>query len=151
MGKNRAHVITLTAVLTWLMRVFGDQYVNPVAPIDVAPEDNPTNEPEADLIVLRKPYREYRNNNPLPEDLRLVVEISDSTVGFDLTKKAELYARAAIVEYWVADIPARRIVVHRNPERGSYRSITVYSETECVSPLTAPGSELPLRDVFSAD
>src|SRR5260370_978463 len=101
MGKNRPHVNVLIYVQDWLVRVFGMQYVNPESPIDVAPEDNPTNEPEPDLIVLARPSREFRNANPQPADLRLVVEISDSTLGFDLTVKAALYARAGIVEYWV--------------------------------------------------
>jgi hypothetical protein len=43
---------------------------------------------------------------PRPGDLRLAVEISDTTLGFDLTTKAELYARAGIVEYWVVDVAA---------------------------------------------
>ena len=41
MGKNRPHVNTLSLVYAWLLRVFGEQFVNPEAPIDVALEDNP--------------------------------------------------------------------------------------------------------------
>ena len=52
MGKNRPHVNSLTLLLGWLIEVFGLRHVNPEAPIDVAPEDNPSNEPEPDLIVL---------------------------------------------------------------------------------------------------
>lgn len=122
--------------------------MNPEAPIDVAPQDNPTNEPEPDLVVLVKPSREYQNANPQPGDLRLVVEISDTTVGFDLTAKAELYARAGIIEYWVVDIAARRLIVHRDPREGLYRSIAAYSEQESVSPLAAPGSPFNVADSF---
>src|SRR5579859_6250576 len=103
MGKKRPHVNALVAVQAWLVRTFGDQFVNPGAPIDVEPGDNPTNEPEPDLVVLTRPSREFRDANPTPSDPRLVVEISDSTLGFDLTIKAELYARAGIFEYWVVD------------------------------------------------
>jgi len=108
------------------VRTFGEQFVIPEAPIDVAPEDNPTNEPEPDLVVLAKPSREFQDANPRFGDLRLVVEISDSTLGFDLTTKAELYVRAGIVEYWVVDVAARRLVVHlerphRDPREGLYR------------------------------
>ena len=53
-GKKRLHVNTLTMLQGWLIQVFGLTFVNPEAPIDVAPEDNPTNEPEPDIIVLRK-------------------------------------------------------------------------------------------------
>ncbi len=60
LGKKRPHVNALVAVQAWLARTFGEQFVNPEAPIDVAPEDNPTNEPEPDLVVLAKPSREFR-------------------------------------------------------------------------------------------
>jgi hypothetical protein len=80
-GKKRPHVNALVAVQAWLVRTFGEQFVNPKAPIDGAPEDNPTNEPEPDLVVLSKPSREFRDANPRPTDLRLVVEISDFNLG----------------------------------------------------------------------
>lgn len=148
-GKKRTHVNALIAIQAWLIKVFGEQHVNPEAPIDVSPQDNPTNEPEPDLIVLERPSAAFQNANPRPDDLRLVVEISDTTLGFDLTSKAELYARAGIVEYWVFDIPARRLVVHRDPQNGLYRSVVVYSEQETVRPLASPGSEFRVGDAFS--
>jgi Uma2 family endonuclease len=148
MGKKRPHTNVMVIMHAWLLRVFGEQYVNQEAPIDVAPEDNPTNEPEPDLIVLSRPSREF-NDNPQPADLRLVVEISDSTLGFDLTTKARLYARARIVEYWVVDIPGRRIIVHRDPRDGQYHSVVAYSEQENVKPLAAPGHEFPVGSAFA--
>jgi Uma2 family endonuclease len=148
MGKNRPHTNVLILIQAWLVGVFGVQFVNPETPIDVAPEDNPTNEPEPDLIVLVKPSREYRAGNPRPEDLRLVVEISDSTLLFDLTTKAELYARAGIVEYWVFDINARGLVVHRDPREGRYASVTAYAEQETVSPLAAPDRTFRVAEAF---
>jgi len=148
MGKKRPHTNVMVIMHAWLLRVFGEQYVNQEAPIDVAPEDNPTNEPEPDLIVLTKPSREFKDN-PQPSDLRLVVEISDSTLGFDLTTKARLYARARIVEYWVVDIPGRRIIVHRDPPEGQYRSVIAYAEQESVKPLASPDGEFPVGSAFA--
>ena len=59
MGKNRPHVIALTFMLHWLQETFGRHFVNAEAPIDVSPGDNIWNEPEPDLIVLK------RNAQPL--------------------------------------------------------------------------------------
>jgi len=148
MGKKRPHAIATAVLHAWLLRVFGEQYVNQEAPIDVAPEDNPTNEPEPDLIVFTKSFREFKDN-PQPSDLRLVVEISDSTLAFDLTTKARLYAGARIVEYWVVDIPGRRIIVHRDPQAGQYRSVTAYAEQEGVRPLASPDQEFPVGSAFA--
>jgi Uma2 family endonuclease len=147
MGKKRPHANAIAVMHAWLLRVFGEKYVNQEAPIDVAPEDNPTNEPEPDLIVFSKPSREF-TANPQPSDLRLVVEISDSTLGFDLTTKARLYASARIIEYWVVDIPGRRVIVHRDPLEGRYRSVVAYAEQESLKPLASANRDLLVGSAF---
>jgi Uma2 family endonuclease len=147
-GKNRQHTNTLALVLEWMIQVFGGKYVNTETSIDVAPEDNPTSEPEPDIIVLARPTFEITEANPQPGEIRLVIEISDSTVGFDLTTKAGLYARAGISDYWVFDIPARRLIVHRDPRNGLYTSVAAYRPEEVVAPLAAPGHEFRVRDAF---
>jgi len=53
MGKKRPHVNALTLVHTWLVQVFGLQFVNAEAPIDVAPEDTSLN---CDLTVKAALY-----------------------------------------------------------------------------------------------
>ncbi len=120
----------------------------PEVPIDVAPEDNPPNEPEPDIIVTRQDLSHFDHFNPQPADLRLVVEISDSTLGFDLKVKARLYARAGIIEYRVLDVSVRHMIVHRQPQEGQYRSITSYEEHEPVAPLAAPTAQLRPGDLF---
>lgn len=148
MGKKRPHVIALNLLRTWLVATFGQSRVNSEAPINVAFEDNITSEPEPDLIVLNRDESELLHSNPHPADLLLVVEIADTTLGFDLTTKARLYARAQIAEYWVLDVSGRRMVVHRDPLEGRYRSVAGYAEDEFVAPLAAPASELRVREVI---
>jgi Uma2 family endonuclease len=132
----------------WLQSVFGKRFVNPSAPIDVSPEDNPSNEPEPDLIVLNRDFLSFRSSNPGPQDLHLVVEVADTTLNFDLTVKAALYARAGIAEYWVLDVSGRRLIVHRHPQSGKYTAILVYNEQEEVAPLAAPHAMFKPADAF---
>ena len=148
MGKKRKHVNSLSLLTGWLMKVFGIEFVNPEAPIDVAPEDNPTSEPEPDIIVLKRELANFVSGNPRSEDLYLVVEVADTTLQFDLTTKAALYARAGIVEYWVLDVIGKRLIVHRDPRRGVYTSIVAFSEEESVAPLAAPQAEFQIRYAF---
>jgi len=123
LGKKRPHVNSVALLAAWLAQIFGFRFVNLAAPIDVAPEDNPINEPEPDVIVLKRELSHYLTGNPRPEDLRLVVEVADSSLNFDLTIKAALYARAGIIEYWVLDVASRRLLVHRDAKAGAYASI----------------------------
>jgi Uma2 family endonuclease len=76
------------------------------------------------------------------------VEVADSTLGFDLKTKADLYARAAIVDYWVLDITGRQMIVHRDPRNGHYVSVTAYRADEKIAPLAAPDSYLQIKDAF---
>jgi Uma2 family endonuclease len=153
MGKKRPHVNAMIFVMKWLPDVFGALYVTPEAPIDVSPEDNPTNEPEPDLVVLKQPCSVYESANPGPFDVRLLVEISDTTLAFDLGTKARLYARAGIPEYWVVDVVGRRIVVyrepaHRDPRDWAFENVVSYSEGESIAPLAAPGRSFRVDDAF---
>ena len=148
MGKNLPHLISLGLWMNRLKGVFGERFVLPGASIDVAPEDNPTNEPEPDIIVLKREFTSL-SAIPRPEDLHLVVEVADTTLRFDLTTKAALYARAGIVEYWVLDVAGRRLIVHWDPRGGVYSSIVEYSEQEEVSPLAAAHAVLRVSDAFA--
>jgi Uma2 family endonuclease len=69
MAKNRPHVDAAALLIGWLIQVFGARHVNSEAPIDVAPEDNPTNQPQPDLIVLKREYSGgFRSARPQPKD-----------------------------------------------------------------------------------
>ena len=148
MGKLWPHQIVLALIDDWLCRMFGNLFISTETLIDVSPEDNYTSEPQPDAVVLSRPASEFPVDNPKPSELRLEVEVSDSTLHFDLTTKASLYARAGIVEYWVLDVNTHRCVVHRNPHAGVYTSIVAYGTGEEVAPLAAPDRPLSVSSVF---
>jgi len=143
MGKQRPHSIWQHLIQAWLQMAFGTEHVQMETPIDVLAEDNPLSEPEPDLIVTARRSREY-GTNPGPEEIRLLIEVSDSTVNYDLKRKAALYARAGIADYWVVDIPAKLVHVHRNPARGAYGSVTKHSFQAEIQPLAKPDSAICL-------
>ena len=148
MGKKRPHGIALNTIQYWLADLFGRAYVQSEMPIDVSAPDNPTNEPEPDIMVLRRPMTGYREGNIPPTELRLLVEVADSTLLFDLRTKAALYSRAEIPEYWVVDVQNRRLIVHREPFGSRYLSVVAYLEHESVAPLAAPEALFEVRSAF---
>ncbi len=148
MGKNRPHVVVLAYMMHWLFQTFGKETVNSECPADVALEDNPSNEPQPDLVVFKQPSNLVASRNPRPDELHLVIEVSDTSLYFDLTKKAALYARAGIVEYWVLDVAGRKLFVHRDPRAGKFQSITEYTEQESVAPLAAPAAQFLVSSAF---
>jgi Uma2 family endonuclease len=148
MGKNHPHTIGIWLLVNYLVEVFSMKRVLQEAPIDVHPLDNPTSQPEPDLIVLNKPVLSLAAY-PTPRDLSLVCEVSDSTLAFDLSRKAQLYARANIVEYWVLDLVNKRMIVYRSPTSVGFESIQVFSTTESIAPLAAPRALVPVATFFS--
>ncbi len=104
--------------------------------------------PEPDLAVVRGEPRDFVPGPPTTAEL--VVEVADTTLAFDLGRKAELYARAGIPEYWVLNLLDRVLVVHRRPDcsTGGFDEITRLAETALVSPLAAPTAAIPVRDLL---
>ena len=141
MGKKHPHMLAVMVLVEWLRSVFPSRMVGQEISIEVRPEDNPASEPEPDAVVLSQHLGEL-TPRPKPADIRLLVEVADATLFFDLNQKAALYARAGIVEYWVLDLNGRRLIVHRRPEAGAYREVMAYAEQESVAPLAAPGAGL---------
>lgn len=147
MGKKVPHFFSLHALRRLLDGVFTPRHVYTEIPIDVAVADNPTNEPEPDLVVLKEEIRDF-GSNPQPSQLALVVEVADSSLRFDLTVKAELYARAGIEEYWVLDVNNRGLIVHRSPTAGRFDSVVYFKESESAAPILAPHATLAISDML---
>jgi Uma2 family endonuclease len=86
-----------------------------------------------DLMVLAERRRDW-----VPDSAELIIEVALSSLRRD-RKKAALYARAGVVEYWIAEIETRTLVVHRDPRGELYASVTRYGDGEQVAgPLGAP-------------
>jgi len=78
-------------------------------------------EPQPDLTVLR--VRDYRESLPGPEDVLLLIEVSDTTLAYDRNVKLPLYARAGIPEVWIVDLTGEVIERHIGPSGDSYRHV----------------------------
>ena len=138
-GKKHPHNFWQNLIHAWLVQTFRPEYVQWRPSIYVSPEDNLRNEPAPDLIVTAQSIRVYQDNVG-PADIRLLIEVADSTVSFDLNQKAKLYARAGIADYWVVDIPAKLVHVHRLPIRGTYTSLIQFGFSDSINPLAAPNA-----------
>jgi len=93
-------------------------------------------------------HRQYPTERPKSEDVLLLVEVSDSTLTKDRGKKAKLYAKAGIRDYWIVNVQGRCIEVHRNPLDGKYQDVTVFQTGQEVHPLAFPEVSLPVSRIF---
>lgn len=77
-------------------------------------------------------------------DLALVIEVADSSLGYDLRVKAPLYARYGVPEYWVVDAVRQTVRVHRDPGESGYGYVAEYSSDEPVAALMLAGVTVTL-------
>ena len=101
--------------------------------------------------LLKPDFTFYRKASGIqglsPAAAPLVVEVSDSSLGYDLGRKAGLYAGFAIAELSVIDARGMRTHVHREPLREGYRTIAVFEADQLVEPQASPALAVTLADL----
>ncbi len=81
---------------------------------------------------------EPRPRTEQPTTALLVVETAQTSQVRD-REKARDYATAGVPEYWIVDLAARAVHVHRRPLAGGYEEAESFEGGQSVSPL-APGA-----------
>ena len=94
-------------------------------------------EPEPDVALL-VPEEAYAERHPRPEEVLLLVEVSDTTLDFDRSVKVPLYARAGIREFWIVALEEERIYVYRNPREGGYAEVEAFGRGATVRIAALP-------------
>lgn len=83
-------------------------------------------EPQPDVALLQRREDGYAHQLPAAEDVRVVVEVADSSLAFDRDVKLPLYARHGIPEAWLVDLEAGRVEVCSAPRAGEYGRVDRY-------------------------
>ncbi len=150
MPMNPPHASVLSLVNGALLRIFGIEKLIRIQMPLLALDDS---QPEPDAAVVEGEAQDFFDTHP--HSAQLAVEVSDSTLAMDLGIKAVLYAKTGIPEYWVVDINARLVHVHRTPVALSagptshtYQTITRLTEQDTVAPLAAPDKTIRVGDLF---
>lgn len=104
-------------------------------------------EPQPDIAMVKD--KNYAEGHPGPEDVLLIVEVSDATLAYDRDVKLSLYARHGISEVWLLDVNAGDLTVYREPAEGQYRLIRRPTRSEVVSPVLVPAVAIYLAEVLA--
>jgi Uma2 family endonuclease len=104
--------------------------------------------PQPDLVLLKSRTDRYAKSHPRPVDVLLVIEVSDTTLAYDLGTKVPLYARAGIPETWVVDLNAREVRVFREPAASGYRTVFTVGLGGVVSAQLLPAASFPVAELF---
>lgn len=93
-------------------------------------------EPQPDIALLRWRDDFYATAHPGPKDILLIIEVADSSLHHDRTRKLPLYARSGVPEVWLIDLAGKRIERHTQPSGEAYAVQTLI--TGLVAPMTLP-------------
>ena len=95
-------------------------------------------EPQPDLVLLKPAPDDYVSHHPTPDDVFLLIEVSDGTLDFDRGKKLQIYARAGIPEFWVINLQGSTIEVYREPHFTGYERKTILRSGDTACPAAFP-------------
>lgn len=122
----RAHA-QLTAEIGAALKASGSPFTFYTAPSTELSDDSL---PEPDIAI-----GEVSDAKIFPGPaMRVAIEISDSTLDLDLGRKARLYARYGVPEYWVVDVEGQRIHQFWDPAGETYAK---HRQIPFGSPVTA--------------
>jgi Uma2 family endonuclease len=94
--------------------------------------------PKPDVVICKPLEELFGPFEPTPDDVLLLVEISDTSLRYDTRIKAPLYAQAGIPEYWLLNIPDDVLEVRTDPAAGEYRKTEIYRRGQTIAPLNIP-------------
>ncbi len=149
-APNPPHNVAMMLAALALTRVFQPGYAvrNQIALVLGLWTD-----PVPDLAFVRGDPRDYLTQQATTAEL--VVEVSDTTVAYDTTEKAELYATGGIADYWVIDVTNGRLLVFRDPRplattppATAYQTSLTFGRGDTVSPLALPGVTVAVADLL---
>lgn len=103
-------------------------------------------EPQSDLAWVSQ--KDYSRRHPEPQDITLIVEVAETSLGFDRGEKAILYASAGIPEYWIVNLIDKQIEVYRDASGNTYQLHSIHRGNETISPLAAPTAKLAPARLF---
>ena len=94
----------------------------------------------AAIVPPREPTRVRRMGEPF--------DVADTTLAFDTTTKASLYARHGIPEVWVLDVRDRAILACRDAFARNYRTTLRLAGDQRLSVLAIPELAITPRQIF---
>jgi len=139
------HAACLRVLHVGLNELFGRKYIVSVqSPVRL----NDFSEPEPDLALLKPREDFYAERHPTPEDVVLIIEVSDTTILSDRNVKIPLYGRAGIPEAWLVNLPKKMIEVYCDLAKGRYRKCLKFKRGEILISPTVPGLSLKVSEII---
>lgn len=145
-NRHIAATILLTQEFAVSGRLNGLASVSVQNPVDLTERSDP--EPDSQLLKPREDG--YAPATPRTVDVLLAVEVSDSTLNYDVDVKIPMYAAAGIPELWIMNLREDFIDSHSGPSPEGYRATRRYQLGDVIAPLAFPDVEIEVSRLIPA-
>ncbi|HEY1408772.1 MAG TPA: Uma2 family endonuclease [Promineifilum sp.] len=105
--------------------------------------------PQPDVAIVNRRGDRYAGGHPEPEDVLLLIEVSESSLAYDRDVKLPLYARAGIAEVWLVALLPQVVEVYRAPNDNGYGEKRTLRRGDTLAPLHLPGAKLAIEPILS--
>jgi Uma2 family endonuclease len=105
-------------------------------------------EPELDVMLLKPAPDDYTSRHPQPDDVFLLIEVSDTTLDFDHEEKLPAYGRAGVAEVWIVNLIDATIEIYREPHFTGYGSKTIVRAGDTIAPLAFPDAAVDVAELL---
>ncbi len=105
-------------------------------------------EPEPDVMLLKPAADDYTSRHPQPDDVFLLIEVSDTTLEYDRAEKLPAYGRAGVAEVWIVNLHDAVVEIYREPHFTGYGSKTMLNVGEKISPLAFPDAIVDVAELL---
>jgi Uma2 family endonuclease len=105
-------------------------------------------EPEPDVMLLQPVPDDYTSRHPQPDDVFLLIEVSDATLTYDREEKLPAYGRAGVAEVWIVNLNELTVEVYREPHFTGYGKKTVFRTGSQVAPLAFPDAIIDVGELL---
>jgi Uma2 family endonuclease len=145
MPKGPRHSVLNDSIIDLFAKTFGEKvYVRSQNPIVL---DN-FSEPEPDIVLVKPPRRKYLENHPTPNDILLVMEISDTTLAYDRDDKEQAYSRNGIQQYLLLNLQNQTLEDYREPNADGYGAKRTFRSGDVFNLVAFPEIEIKFDDLF---
>jgi Uma2 family endonuclease len=141
-SKGNRHELVRDEIMNWMME-HKPTDLRLSAEIGWRPPDADTYV-EPDILVCP---RRFKGVTVPPTEVLLAIEVADSSLKFDTTTKATLYAALGVREYSVVDARTLTTRVHREPSASGYASVEKVSSSETLVPSLAAALAIRLGEL----
>lgn len=117
--------------------------ISPQNPVEL--EEHSAPQPDLTLVPLS---RRSSKRHPTPDEVFLIIEVSDSSVRYDREDKQKAYAKTGIREFWLLNLEDDILEIYRQPEGETYREKIIIPADGKASPLEFPDVVIAMADIL---